>query len=88
VWQEWPILVVLLTGAAGLVLTAEPHVTVRSALLVFAAAPAVGAVLRSVLPARLAGLLRVRTRVFDTLVLAGLAAGIAVLAVATPTGGR
>jgi O-methyltransferase involved in polyketide biosynthesis len=79
---------VLATGAAGLALAAERSVALQSALLVFAASPGLGAVLRAVLPARLAGLLCVRTRLFDTLVLAALAAGIAVLAVATPTGAR
>jgi len=85
---EWPILAVLAVAAAGLAMTGWRRVPVQDALLVVAAAPGVGAVLRAMLPTRHVGLLAVRSRALDVLVLAALAAGIAVLALATPTGGR
>ncbi|RZS90291.1 DUF3017 family protein [Motilibacter rhizosphaerae] len=85
---EWPTVLVLGVAAAGVLLVALPGVALRLALEVLAAAPALGAVLRAVLPSARAGLLRVRARAVDVVLLAAAAVGVLALVLATPTSGR
>jgi hypothetical protein len=80
--REWPLGIVLLGMAAGLVVVASDHFRRGTAL--FAAAVALAALLRLVLPTRRAGLLVVRSRTVDVGVLAILAAGLGTLAVVVP----
>ena len=56
----------------------------RRGSVLFATAFALAGVLRLVLPSRVAGLLAVRSRVFDVVAYALLAGGIAVLAIVVP----
>jgi hypothetical protein len=81
--REWPFAVVVATALVGLFVVAELD-RFRRGSVVFAAAFALAAVLRLVLPTRVVGLLKVRGRVFDIVVYAVLAAGIAALAIAVP----
>lgn len=77
-----PTYLVAAAVVAGLSLTWLHHP--RLGMYVVAAAFAAGALLRLVLPKRDAGLLALRHRALDVVVLGGLAAGIAVLATVTP----
>ena len=80
-----PLLPVLVGVGAGIALVAVHRL--RPGLYVVAAALAVAAVLRLVLRPRAAGMLVVRRRHVDVLVLAALAAALAVLAAITPLHG-
>lgn len=77
-----PLVGVLAVMAAGFLLTWLHHP--RMGLYVVAAALGTAAVLRAVLPARDAGLLVVRSRTLDVIVLTVLTIGLAVLAGVTP----
>ncbi|MBA8793255.1 hypothetical protein FHX74_000849 [Friedmanniella endophytica] len=83
---RWPLLVVLAGVAAGLVVVALG--AWRLGCVITGAALAIGAVERIALPRRNAGLLRVRSRAFDVLVMLGLAVTIVALAFAVPEGRR
>jgi len=74
--REWPLLVVCLLAAAGVVVCAV-HDPWSKGLYLVAVALLLGAGLRLVLPLRRAGLLAVRSRFLDvaTLLLTGLAVG-------------
>jgi hypothetical protein len=77
-----PLIVVLAVMAVGFLLTWLHHP--RMGMYVVAAAVGAAAVLRAVLPARDAGLLVVRSRTQDVVVLAVLTVALAVLAGVTP----
>ena len=79
---ELPFLLVLAGVALGLLVVGLHHFKRGSVLI--AGALLVAAVLRLVLPERQAGLLVVRSRPFDVLSLAGLGAGVALIAVVVP----
>jgi hypothetical protein len=76
--NEAPALVVVAVGVAGIVAAAQHHW--RKGLYVVAAALALGALLRLVLPTRRAGTLAVRTKPVDVATLLLLGAGVALLA--------
>jgi hypothetical protein len=73
---------VLLVVLVGLAFVGQDHW--KRGLLLVGVGLVVGAVLRLLLPARAAGLLVIRGRVFDALVLAGLGAATIVLTSSVP----
>lgn len=77
-WLEWPLVLVLLAAGTGVAIMSTGHW--RRGSFAFGAAVVGAAVLRAVLPPRLAGLLAVRKRWFDVLVT--LAAGVAIMVLA------
>lgn len=83
--RAWPLLVVLAGVVAGLVVAALGEATWRLGCLVLGASLGLGAILRLVLPSRAAGLLQVRSKPFDTVLLVVLAAAVIVLALVVPT---
>ncbi len=80
--REWPITLVLLCVAAGFAVVLSHHF--RRGSVVIAGALLLGSLLRLVLPARVAGLLAVRSRAFDVAVLAILGMGMFLTAVVVP----
>ncbi len=81
-FREWPITIVLLGVAISLGVVVSNHFRRGSVLL--AGFIVLAAALRLVLPSREAGLLAVRSRLVDVLVLGGLGAGLLVLALVVP----
>lgn len=75
VMGEWPIIVVILCLLAGLGVLFTGHW--RRGSFVIGVAVALAALLRGVLPTRLAGLLAVRSRTLDTIMLT--VAGLVIL---------
>jgi hypothetical protein len=73
---------VLLAVVVGLALVGQDHW--RRGLLLAGAGLLAGAVIRLVLPARVAGLLVVRGRIFDSVVLAALGTAVIVLTSSVP----
>ena len=84
-WRQWPLLLVLGAGTGGLLTVAlgafRPGCILLGCGVLFAAAA------RALLPARRVGLLVVRSRPFDVLVLLVLGLGIVVVALVVPRGG-
>ena len=80
--RQWPLLLVLGGGMAGLLVVALDGFRLGCSML--GAAVLFAAVARAVLPARRVGLLVVRGRPFDVLVLAVMGAALVVLAVLVP----
>jgi Protein of unknown function (DUF3017) len=85
VGRQWPLLAVLGGGVAGLSAIALDHF--RSGCLALGVSVLFAAVARLVLPARRVGLLVVRSRAFDVLVLSAMGTSLVVLAVIVPTPG-
>ena len=81
-WLEWPLGLVLLGVATGVVIISTGHW--RRGSFAFGAAVVAGALLRAVLPPRLAGLLVVRSRWFDVLVTLVTGVAIMVLSLIVP----
>ena len=81
--RQAPVAVVLGVVLLGL-LAVTAHAW-RHGTQIIGAALVLGAVLRLALPARQAGLLVVRTRVFDATILLGLGLGLVGLATSIPT---
>lgn len=79
---QWPLTVVLLVAAAGLVDIGFGHF--KRGTVVFAAAVLLSALLRAVLPTRAAGLLAVRSRGLDVAVAVVLGVAIVALVVIVP----
>jgi hypothetical protein len=80
--REWPIALVLFCVAGGFAVVLANHF--RRGSVVIAGALLLAALLRLLLPARLAGLLVVRSRVFDVAVLTVLGIGLFLTAVVVP----
>jgi hypothetical protein len=80
--DQWPLLVVLLVVGAGLLVIAFDHF--RRGALVLSASVVLALVLRAVLPKKTAGMLRVRSRLVDLLVLGALALGLTTLSLLVP----
>lgn len=80
--RQWPLLLVLGCGAAGLGLVALNHF--RTGCILLGAAVLFAALARAVLPARRVGLLVVRSRIFDVIVLLSLGGGLVVVSVVVP----
>ena len=81
-WRQWPLLLVLGAGAGGLVTVALG--AFRPGCILLGSGALFAALARAVLPARRVGLLVVRSRVFDVLVLLVLGLGIVVFAIIVP----
>ncbi len=79
---QWPLFVSLLGVTAGLVVTSTGHWKRGTTLI--GATFVLATLLRAVLPERLVGLLQVRGRAWDTLILGVLGVGILVLALVVP----
>ena len=84
--RQWPLIVVVIGVAAGLVIAVVGEDTWRLGCLVIGAALGVGAVERIALPRGEAGLLQVRSKPFDVAVLGLCAAAIILLAIVVPAG--
>jgi Protein of unknown function (DUF3017) len=80
--RQLPLLAVLVGVGVGLVMVALEHW--RAGLLVIGLAVVGGAVLRLLLPVRLAGFLAVRSRPVDVLLMGGTGLAVAVIALAIP----
>jgi hypothetical protein len=80
--RQWPLGLVLLLVAGGVLLVLDQHVKRGSVLL--GGALLVAALLRSVLPTRDIGLLAVRGRAFDVLTTGALGTAIVILTVVVP----
>lgn len=80
--SEWPLVLSGLVSVAGLgILTFDDW---RNGVLVFAGGVLLAGLLRAVLSDDAAGLLHVRGRTFDTLLLLGVGAAIALLGLIVP----
>ena len=85
--QQWPLLVVVVGVVVGITVTFLGDSTWRLGCVVVGLSLLVGAAERLVLPRRAAGLLEVRGRAFDVIVLTLGGLAVLVLAMAVP-GGR
>ncbi len=85
--RYWPLLVVVIGVVLGLAIAFVSEDSWRLGCLVVGSALGIGAVERLALPAADAGLLRVRSKLFDIAFLALSGAAIIVLAISVP-GGR
>ena len=82
VGRQWPLLTVLGGGVVGLGVVALDHFRTGCLLLGFSVLFA--ALARLLLPARRVGLLVVRSRAFDVVVLTGMGVALVVLAIVVP----
>lgn len=80
----WPLLVVLIGVAVGLVLAFVDSDSWRLGALVIGGSLLVGSLIRLVLPDRAAGLLGVRSKALDIAALAFLGVAIVILALEVP----
>jgi len=80
--SEWPLVLTLLVGLTGLIVLT--FYDWRNGVLVFAAGVILAGVLRAFLTDTAAGLLHVRGRMFDTALLIGVGAAIAILGLIVP----
>lgn len=80
---EWPLAVSALVGFAGLVMIVWDGW--RSGVFLFAAGILLAGLLRLLLSDDAAGLLRVRRRTFDTLMLFGMGGAVLVLGIIIPS---
>ena len=83
-WRQWPLLLVLGASAGGLLTVALG--AFRPGCILLGSGAIFAALARAVLPARRVGLLVVRSRVFDVLMLLVLGAGIIFFALIVPRG--
>ena len=82
VGRQWPLLSVLGLGVVGLAAVALDHF--RSGCFLLGVAVLLAAVARLVLPVRRVGLLVVRSRAFDVLVLTTMGVALVVFAIIVP----
>ncbi|BAK34274.1 hypothetical protein MLP_12600 [Microlunatus phosphovorus NM-1] len=82
----WPLLGVLLGVAAGLVVAVIGEQTWRLGCLIIGVSLLVGGVVRGALPSRDAGLLHVRSKLFDVALLGLGGAAIIALSIVVPPG--
>jgi hypothetical protein len=80
--SEWPLVLSLLVGLTGLVVLT--FYNWRNGVLVFAGGVVLAGLLRAFLTDSAAGLLHVRSRMFDTTFLIGVGAAIAILGLIVP----
>lgn len=85
VGRQWPLLTVLGGGVVGLAAIALDHF--RSGSLLLSVSVLLAALARAVLPPRRVGLLVVRSRAFDLVVLLGMGLALLVLAIIVPPAG-
>jgi len=81
-WRQWPLAVVLLGVAASLIVVALDHFRIGSLML--AGSLVLAFILRLVLPTSQIGMLAVRSRKVDLVVLGALAVVLAVFALWVP----
>lgn len=81
-WRQWPITVVLVGVAASLIVVALDHFRIGSLML--AGSLVLAFILRLILPSGRAGMLAVRSRTVDLIVLGSLAIVLAVFALWVP----
>lgn len=81
-FRQWPILLVLFCLLGSLAVVAANHF--RRGTYLLSATVLLAAALRLALPAREAGVLAVRSRFWDVLVLSGLGGGMLMLAYLVP----
>ena len=86
--RQWPLLVIVVGVAAGLVVSLLGDATWRLGGYLVGASLLVGALERIILPDRQAGLLEVRSKPFDVMVLALTGVAILVLSYYVPEGRR
>lgn len=84
--KQWPLLIVVAGLVCGLLVALLGRDTWRLGCLIIGASLGVGAVERLALPQRGAGLLEVRGRAFDIVVMALAGAAIIALAIVVPDG--
>lgn len=84
-WRQWPLAIVLISVAASLAVVALDYFRVGSLML--AGSLVLAFMLRLVLPTSRAGMLAVRSRTVDLLVLGGLAVALAAFALSVPPPG-
>ena len=82
VGRQWPLLTVLGGGTGGLAAVALDHF--RLGCLLLGVSVLFAALARLLLPARRVGLLVVRSRTFDVVVLSGMGVTLVVLALVVP----
>ncbi|MFT4166454.1 MAG: DUF3017 domain-containing protein [Microlunatus sp.] len=82
----WPLLGVLSGVAAGLVVAVVGEQTWRLGSLIIGVSLLVGSVIRGAMPSRDAGLLQVRSRLFDVVLLGLGGAAIIALSIVVPPG--
>lgn len=82
--SEWPLGLSVVVAAAGLLVLWFSDW--RNGVLIFSAGVLLAGVLRALLSDDAAGLLHVRGRMFDTLLLLGVGAAILVLGLVVPSG--
>jgi hypothetical protein len=80
--SEWPLVLSLLVGLAGLVVLT--FYNWRNGVFIFAGGVILAGLLRVTLTDSAAGLLHVRGRMFDTTLLIGVGAAIAILGLIVP----
>ena len=86
--RQWPLLIIVVGVAAGLVVSLLGEATWRLGGYLIGASLLVGALERILLPDRQAGLLEVRSKPFDVVVLAITGVAILVLSYYVPEGRR
>ena len=86
--RQWPLLIIVLGVAAGLVVSLLGEATWRLGGYLVGASLLVGALERIILPDRQAGLLEVRSKPFDVMVLSLTGVAILVLSYYVPEGRR
>ena len=82
--RQWPLLLVLFGCLASFAVVALDHF--RAGCFGFGISVGLAALARTVLPARRVGLLVVRSRPFDLIVLYAMASSLVVLAIIVPQG--
>ncbi|GAB2569857.1 DUF3017 domain-containing protein [Kribbella endophytica] len=82
--SEWPLAICVLAGLAGLIILT--FYNWRNGILTFSGSVLLAGLLRLVLNDDQAGLLHVRSRMFDTALLLGAGAAILVLGLIVPNG--
>jgi hypothetical protein len=80
--SEWPLTLCCLVGLAGLVVLTFNNW--REGVLIFSGGILLAGVLRAVLSDDVAGLLRVRRRMFDVMLLLGVGAAVLLLGLIVP----
>ena len=83
VGRQWPLLLVIGCGASGFLAVALDHF--RTGCLLIASSVLFAALARAVLPPRRVGLLVVRSRAFDLVVLLVMGVSLLVLALVVPS---
>ena len=86
VGRQWPLLTVLGGGVTGIALIVPPLDHFRAGSMLLSVSVLFAALARAVLPPRRVGLLVVRSRPFDVLVLLGMGVALVILAIIVPEG--